>query len=120
MKKFECKELYRLPVTFDLTKDVFDMGFLFGEKREILSFIENESLSLDLRVSWVQQYMEEFHEKLKPITENIRQKLKLMDLENIITLDYETGEIVVLDITKTEYEKLYKMYNHMFSLVYKG
>ncbi|MPM38851.1 hypothetical protein SDC9_85481 [bioreactor metagenome] len=63
--------------------------------------------------------MEEFYKKQKPISDSIRRKLNLMDLENIINVDYEAGEIVVLDISKKEYEKLAKKYNYLLTIIYK-
>lgn len=119
MKKIKCKELYRLPITSNLTKDIFELGFLYGKKRELLGFIKNGSLSLSVRMKFLHIYMEEFHENLKPISDNIRGKLNLMDLENIITIDYEAGEIVVLDITKKEHDKLVQRYTYMFTLDYQ-
>ncbi|EQB87918.1 hypothetical protein J2Z44_001295 [Clostridium punense] len=119
MKEIKCKELYRLPVTSNLTQDIFDMGFLTGKKRELLGVINNETLSPSLRMSWIHLYMEEFHKKQKLICDSIRRKLNLVDLENIITVDYEAGEIVVLDISKKEYEKLAKKYNYLLTIIYK-
>lgn len=119
MKEIKCKELYRLPVTSNLTQDIFDMGFITGKKRELLGVINNETLSPSLRMSWIHLYMEEFYKKQKPISDSIRRKLNLVDLENIITVDYEAGEIVVLDISKKEYEKLAKKYNYLLTIIYK-
>lgn len=119
MKEIKCKELYRLPVTSNLTQDIFNMGFLTGKKRELLGVINNETLSPSLPMSWIHLYMEEFYKKQKPISDSIRRKLNLVDLENIITVDYEAGEIVVLDISKKEYEKLAKKYNYLLTIIYK-
>lgn len=119
MKEIKCKELYRLPVTSNLTQDIFNMGFITGKKRELLGVINNETLSPSLQMSWIHLYMEEFYKKQKPISDSIRRKLNLVDLENIITVDYEAGEIVVLDISKKEYEKLAKKYNYLLTIIYK-
>ncbi|MBU3198253.1 hypothetical protein LL037_21155 [Clostridium estertheticum] len=120
IKKVHCKELYRLPITPNIIKEIHELSALISKKESTIGCIlHNDDLSDQLKWTWTLQYMQNWHERLSPYSKCIKEKLNIKETYNLITTDLETGEIVVLDIMLSDYKRLLKENDYLFEVAYK-
>ncbi|MGV8984626.1 hypothetical protein [Clostridium sp.] len=120
IKKAHCKELYRLPITPNIIKEIHELSVLLSNKKSTIGWIiHNDDLTDGLKWTWTLQYMQTWHERFVPYSKSIKEKLNIKEINNVITPDLETGEIVVLDMMITDYKRLLKENDYLFEVVYK-
>lgn len=107
MVEIKCKELYRVPIEQNLIKEIYEMGKLTGERDSIVKQIYNiQSISDKLKIDSMFKYYKEWCINMKNLLKRIREKSGLQHEKNCITYDFDSGELIVVDILKDEYNKL--------------
>ena len=120
IKKVHCKELYRLSITPNIIKEIHELGALVSNKQSTIRWIlHNDDVCDGLKWTWTKQYMENWHGRLVPYSKSIKEKLNIKEINNVITPNLETGEIVVLDMILTDYKRLLKENEYLFEVVHK-
>lgn len=106
MIEIKCKELYRVPIEQNLIKEIYEMGKLTGERDSIIKQIYNiQSISDKLKIDSMIKYYKEWCINMKNLLKRIREKTGLQNEKYCITHDFESGELIVVDILKDEYDK---------------
>jgi hypothetical protein len=118
--KIECKELYRVPITIELIEDILKLGEAWGKKiAAVENIYNNKEISDKLRIKWMVEYNKEWHESISEILVSLREKTNLKDEPHIFTYDLKTKELIVIDILKTDYDKLCREHNFLVSVNFK-
>lgn len=117
MIELSCRELYRRPITADMIEEVYELGEAFGKKcAAVENIYDNKDIADKLKIRCMVEYNKFWGQSVSEILTRIRSKAQLEDEQHVLTFDFKSKELIVVDLLRDEYKKLCNEHAYLVKL----